>query len=512
MQQVQMSLFDLNMPYGKTSQAHSVATKAKISELSSKSFAKSKIKPPMFLDLRTGNGTLAGVSWETDIPLPGECLMQDFGECPSVVEESGLSQILEVNVPLKYYLSARACEGVLRRAERRGKELPEILEIALKQQIERWKKYGTPLFEFTNCICETLGFNHLNGSKAASNAETLNGSPTLRSNSPTSAVIAYCYSQDAYDKYVKTTKSSSLKAMGGNYGGGSETLVCAGFHSQSGKSAGISFNSEESPTLQVHKAVAVCCKEKTIYVVRRLTPLECCRLQGMPDKFLTGKFNSYLKEEDGIWKVNISANGAEKNLLARSTENAVHLNVLINCADSIVQVLKAEKFQWSARRVEELLCEPQAGKTGYIVPLNVGINQIAEAIQCNGKGEKDRRMISFALQRNGKKFYPLYESGTVKGVESAVRQKDCKDIISKHTETTQMKDLTLTTLFCSVMNVITSSIAKETLKGNSLFVSFSVYNSWASDIPHSDAQEYKMWGNGMALPNALYIMEGFENY
>lgn len=31
---------------------------------------------------------------------------------------------------------------------------------------------------------------------------------------------------------------------------------------------------------------------------------------------------------------------------------------------------------------------------------------------------------------------------------------------------------------------------------------------WCSDIPHSDSAEYKMWGNGMALPNALYVMEG----
>ena len=31
---------------------------------------------------------------------------------------------------------------------------------------------------------------------------------------------------------------------------------------------------------------------------------------------------------------------------------------------------------------------------------------------------------------------------------------------------------------------------------------------WCDDIPHSDSAEYKMWGNGMALPNALYVMEG----
>lgn len=30
---------------------------------------------------------------------------------------------------------------------------------------------------------------------------------------------------------------------------------------------------------------------------------------------------------------------------------------------------------------------------------------------------------------------------------------------------------------------------------------------WCDGVPHSDAAEYKMWGNGMALPNCLYIME-----
>lgn len=56
---------------------------------------------------------------------------------PSVAVESTLSQILEANVPEKYYLSAKACEGILRRAERRGKKLPEMLEMALNQMIER---------------------------------------------------------------------------------------------------------------------------------------------------------------------------------------------------------------------------------------------------------------------------------------------------------------------------------------------------------------------------------------
>lgn len=33
---------------------------------------------------------------------------------------------------------------------------------------------------------------------------------------------------------------------------------------------------------------------------------------------------------------------------------------------------------------------------------------------------------------------------------------------------------------------------------------------WCALVPHSDSAEYKMWGNGMALPCMLYIMEGVQ--
>ena len=57
-----------------------------------------------------------------------------FWECPNVAVESHLSQILEVNPHPKYSLSAKACQGILNRAERRGKELPQALKIALEIQ------------------------------------------------------------------------------------------------------------------------------------------------------------------------------------------------------------------------------------------------------------------------------------------------------------------------------------------------------------------------------------------
>ena len=45
-----------------------------------------------------------------------------------------LSDVLETGpLPRRYFLSAKACQGILRRAEKRGKELPVALRAALRQ-------------------------------------------------------------------------------------------------------------------------------------------------------------------------------------------------------------------------------------------------------------------------------------------------------------------------------------------------------------------------------------------
>lgn len=58
----------------------------------------------------------------------------NFSESPSVVKESSLSQVLiKGSIPQKYYLSAKACAGILRRAKMRGKTLPPSLRVALER-------------------------------------------------------------------------------------------------------------------------------------------------------------------------------------------------------------------------------------------------------------------------------------------------------------------------------------------------------------------------------------------
>jgi hypothetical protein len=53
-------------------------------------------------------------------------------------ESSSLAAVLEdQNVLEKFYLSAKACEGILRRANRRGKTLPPALQEALVKQVSQ---------------------------------------------------------------------------------------------------------------------------------------------------------------------------------------------------------------------------------------------------------------------------------------------------------------------------------------------------------------------------------------
>ena len=107
-------------------------TKAKTSAVSSKRSAKSKKQILLFLNAESGG--MRDLSWEEISPLRGELLMLNTSESPRDADACFLSQILMANVPEKYYLSPKACQGILRRASERGKQLPDILRIALERQ------------------------------------------------------------------------------------------------------------------------------------------------------------------------------------------------------------------------------------------------------------------------------------------------------------------------------------------------------------------------------------------
>ena len=93
---------------------------------------------------RTEDGTLvpSSGSWQNSgMGSPTAFLTLSTSEwnhtlAPSLKDDSvcSLSDILEDSgsVPQRYFLSAKACAGILRRAEKRGKSLPEPLALALR--------------------------------------------------------------------------------------------------------------------------------------------------------------------------------------------------------------------------------------------------------------------------------------------------------------------------------------------------------------------------------------------
>ena len=126
---IQLSLF------GKTFPAPFHPTVEKISGSSLKNSQKSAGGGIQFLDLRAENGNMLGKSWAMGSVLHGGDWMRNTGEFPSAAAGSTLWQILEEDAPERYYLSAKACEGILRRAERRGKALPKMLREALEEAV-----------------------------------------------------------------------------------------------------------------------------------------------------------------------------------------------------------------------------------------------------------------------------------------------------------------------------------------------------------------------------------------
>lgn len=95
-----------------------------------------KSQKPVFQYLQAENGVTPEWLEAAELQPLGDCSTLNIGEYPNEESVSTLSEVLEVITPSKYYLSATACEGILRRAERRKKKLPPDLETALIQQTE----------------------------------------------------------------------------------------------------------------------------------------------------------------------------------------------------------------------------------------------------------------------------------------------------------------------------------------------------------------------------------------
>lgn len=163
----QITFADLGFVFGKTSLDACPPTEEKTSKPSSRNLSKSQTrKLPMCLCLKKADGPNQDGSmmrWE-DGAWPGVSTMLSSGECrsaedgfvylpistgfqhrkyyltincserPREPKQTKLSEILEESADERYSLSSRACQGILTRAEKKGKELPDALKVALERQ------------------------------------------------------------------------------------------------------------------------------------------------------------------------------------------------------------------------------------------------------------------------------------------------------------------------------------------------------------------------------------------
>lgn len=301
----QVTWSDLGLWSGKTCQEPSAATKGETSRQSSKRSSASQSRKPPILKCLKKDGQLGGATttrWEDDGAWLGECMMRNTGESPNAAAVSRLSQILEVTPQEKYSLSAKACQGILRRAERRGKALPETLKAVLLMQSESWgavteeEKAQTlnTMHDAQAVMClndqggNVMGVSH--DVSGTLRAQEHGHQPSILDMSHACDVIRDCgeVSPSLQARmgtggnqvpltYQDVTGTLSPGAHAGSYNGQdayNDMLVCGATpevaHALRAKAA--CAYREDAETYPVQNMV-----------VRRLTPMECERLQGYPD-------------------------------------------------------------------------------------------------------------------------------------------------------------------------------------------------------------------------------------
>ena len=322
-----------NSQSGKMSEVLSAQAKVKTSDVCWKDLHALSSQMFQFLDLqeRTESGQNLERFPVMDGLLHGDCSTLNTGESPSAARESRLSWILEDNVPQKFYLSARACQGILVRASRRGKPLPELLKQALLDMIEWWNpgtlsqvvqkvkeqegleekeldeywnqtierlRLDAPPAAYTLKIrsgCEGGGKGALVQTELSATISTLQDqtliclveNPSLHnSKQKISPVVFESHSQDA--RYTQQGDTSPTCTAQWGTGGNNMPLVVEkkAFAMQR---IGEYKESEHASTMKSrdYKDATDLIAEKETknlrWIVRRLTPLEDERLQGFPD-------------------------------------------------------------------------------------------------------------------------------------------------------------------------------------------------------------------------------------
>ena len=246
----QLSMFGQDLWYGKMFPAPLVQERqrAKTSESFWRRSSALNAIPLQSLDLTPGAGNLLGeFYWETISPCVGGAWMLNTGVSPREEKESSLSQILQADPPRKYYLSPKACLGILRRAYERGKELPPKLKRALEIQSGIAATDGQPTTLESYHINQRDEGIDLHGKSGALMATTNMQMQTFVTQAEEDTPIAFAANQRDEVRDLHDVAG----ALGSQPGMKQQTFIAAGFSAgQGSKAGGIGYQEEIAPTLK----------------------------------------------------------------------------------------------------------------------------------------------------------------------------------------------------------------------------------------------------------------------
>lgn len=495
----QVTLSDLGICCGKMFQEPSPAElpKARTSVSSSKRSSELSAVPFMSLDLTPGHGNLLGESyWELISPWLGGAWMLNTGVSPNDARGSSLSQILQDDPPDKYYLTRKACLGILRRAFERGKELPRKLNQALKIQsgvappadtvhnqqpphtdqkdgsIEGFDGYNGDL---TGAVAATLGVNcgmstGRNGliqpiAFAANQrdevrdlhdvAGALGAQPGMKQQT---FIAEGVVAKGNGDCFLTTERHTSLSAGGGQAGQGYPCVLTAGFSAGAGASAGsIGYGEELAPTLK--GSASGNCMPSILCLNDQGGSMMECSLD------ITGTLRA---QEHGHQPLVYENHGIDSRYTGPHRV-APTMSARYGTGGNNVPLVEQEQvFCITGNAIDR---KPENGGNGIGYQADLAYTLTAT----------DHHAV-FSRQR-----VDIFKDGEVTSTQSARQHKDATDLVLQGTDQPRLIRR-LTPLEC------------ERLQG--------FPDGW-TDIPNaSDSSRYKALGNSVAIPCVDYVLFG----
>lgn len=495
----QLSIYDLDLWCGRMFQEPSPAEPQKERISGSSSRRSSELKSVVFqsLDLTPGAGNLLGeFYWELISPWRGDALTLNTGVSPREEKESSLSQILQDDPPDKYYLTRKACLGILRRAFERGKELPRKLNQALEIQsgvappadsvhnqqpphtdqkdgsIEGFDGYNGDL---TGAVAATLGVNcgmstGRNGliqpiAFAANQrdevrdlhdvAGALGAQPGMKQQT---FIAEGVVAKGNGDCFLTPERHTSLSAGGGQAVQGYPCVLTAGFSAGAGASAGsIGYGEELAPTLK-GSASGNC-----------MPSILCLNDQGGSVMECSLDITGTLRAQEHGHQPLVYENHGIDSRYTGPHKVAPTMSARYGTGGNNVPLVEQEQvFCITGNAIDR---KPENGGNG--IGYQEGIAYTLTAT--------DHHAV-FSRQR-----VDIFKDGEVTSTQSARQHKDATDLVLQGTDQPRLIRR-LTPLEC------------ERLQG--------FPDGW-TDIPNaSDSSRYKALGNSVAIPCVDYVLFG----